>query len=123
MHIACDQPSDGMKKSIGIDVAAPEKACDDKNCAWHGSLPVRGRVFRGTVKSAKGQKTAVVQWDYHGYLPKYERYERRNSKVSCHNPPCIKAKEGDNVVIAECRSLSKTKGFVIVWKSAEAQKK
>jgi small subunit ribosomal protein S17 len=111
-----------MKKSIGIDVKAPEKACDDPNCAWHGKIAVRGRVFRGVVRSAKAQKTAVVQWSYHRYLPKFESYERRKSKVTVHNPPCIRAKEGDNVVIAESRLISKTKGFIIVGKEGGASK-
>ena len=90
-----------MKKSIGIDVKAPEKECKDPKCAWHGKTAVRGRVFKGVVKSSKAQKTAVVQWAYHRYLPKFESYERRKSKVTVHNPPCIKAKDGDNVVIAQ----------------------
>ena len=111
-----------MKKSIGIDVKAPEGKCDDPNCAWHGKIAVRGRVFKGIVKSSKAQKTAVVQWFYHRYLPKFESYERRNSKVSAHNPLCIKAKVGDNVTIAECRSISKTKGFIIVSKEGGAKK-
>ncbi|MEE9405995.1 MAG: 30S ribosomal protein S17 [Candidatus Aenigmarchaeota archaeon] len=111
-----------MKKSIGIDVKAPEKACEDPNCPWHGKIAVRGRVFKGTVKSSKGTKTAVVQWAYHRYLTKYERYERRKSKTIAHNPPCIRAKDGDNVVIAECRPISKTKGFIIVSKEGGASK-
>ncbi len=105
-----------MKKSIGIDVKAPEKECDDPNCAWHGRIAVRGRVFRGTVKSSKGMRTAVVQWAHPRYLTKYERYERRKSSTIAHNPPCIRAKDGDNVVIAECRPISKTKCFIIVGK-------
>ncbi|MCK4969892.1 MAG: 30S ribosomal protein S17, partial [Thermoplasmata archaeon] len=35
-------------------------------------------------------------------------------KYSAHNPPCLSAKEGDNVTIAECRPLSKTVNFVVV---------
>jgi len=103
-----------MKKNIGIDVKPPEGKCEDLKCAWHGQLAVRGRIFRGSVRSAKPHNTVVVEWGFHKYVPKYERYEKRKSRVNAHNPPCMHAKEGDNVVIAECRPLSKTKHFVVV---------
>ncbi len=103
-----------MKKSIGIPVKPPEKECQDERCAWHGSLPVRGMVFRGVVRSAKSKDTAIVEWGYTHLVPKYERYERRKSRVVVHNPECMKARDGDEVVVAECRPLSKTKNFVIV---------
>ncbi|MBN1455027.1 MAG: 30S ribosomal protein S17, partial [Methanomicrobia archaeon] len=41
---------------------------------------------------------------------------KRQSKIHAHNPPCINAKVGDIVKIAECRPLSKTKSFVVVEK-------
>ena len=103
-----------MKKSIGINVEAPKEKCDDSRCAWHGRLAVRGKVFTGVVRSSKTRNTAIVEWGYHKRMPKYDRYERRKSRVSAHNPDCMKAKEGDRVVIAECRPLSKTKHFVVV---------
>jgi len=103
-----------MKKSIGLDVQPPAKACQDEKCAWHGSVSVRGKVINATVKSAKSHQTAVVEWHYNKFIPKYERYERRKIRLAAHNPDCIKAREGDSVVVAECRPISKTKSFVIV---------
>jgi small subunit ribosomal protein S17 len=103
-----------MKKSIGLDVRPPEKKCEDARCPWHGRLSVRGKVFRGTVRSAKAAKTAVVEFGFHKFIKKYERYERRKSQIVAYNPPCVRAKEGDLVVIAECRPISKTKSFTIV---------
>ena len=88
--------------------------CDDKNCPFHGSSKIRGRSFIGTLISTKMQKTAIVEWGRRYYLRKYERYEKRRSKVKVHNPDCINAKEGDLVKIVECKPLSKTKNFVIV---------
>ena len=102
------------KKSIGVNIGPPEGSCTDKKCPWHGSLPVRGRFFDGTVKSAKATNSVVVSWDYNLYVPKYERYERRKGRVSAHNPKCIHAREGDVVRVAECKPLSKTKAFVVV---------
>ena len=92
----------------------PEKSCNDKNCPFHGNLRIRGRAFVGEVISDKMSKTVTVQWDRQFYLPKYERYERRRSKVKAHNPECINAKKGDIVKIVECRPISKTKHFVVV---------
>jgi small subunit ribosomal protein S17 len=73
-------------------------------------LKTRGRVFRGKVISAKAQKTVTVSWDRRVYVPKFERYMVKSSKVKAHN--AIDAKEGDTVIIKECRPLSKTKKFV-----------
>lgn len=100
--------------NIGIDAKPPEKACDDNKCPWHGSLALRGRIIKGVVKSAKAPKTAVVEWKFVHYLPKYERYERRKGRVSAYNPQCISAKAGDIVRIVECRPLSKTKSFAAI---------
>ena len=105
-----------MRKSIGIDVKPPKGKCEDKNCPWHGNLSVRGRVINGSVRSAKARLTAIVEWKYNKFIKKYERYERRKSRVIAHNPLCIKAVDGDSVTIAECRPISKTKKFVIVSK-------
>ena len=102
--------------NIGLDAKPPEKQCSDPKCPWHGKLPLRGRIYTGTVKSARGQNTAIVRWEFMHYLPKYERYERKNSSKAAHNPPCIDAKVGDIVRIAECRPLSKTKTFVVIEK-------
>jgi len=101
-------------RDIGIEAKAPDKKCDDLKCPWHGNVALRGRVFAGRVVSAKAPKTAIVQWDFVHYLPKYERYERRHSRVNAYNPQCIAAKEGDTVRIAECRMLSKTKSFIVI---------
>ena len=102
------------RKSIGIPVDAPKNTCSDHRCAWHGTLSVRGRTFTGTVTKSKARDTVVVEWGYTQLIPKYERYERRKSRVVAHNPECLKARDGDTVIIAECRPLSKTKSFVVV---------
>lgn len=106
------------KIDIGLDAKKPKAACTSDKCPWHGHLRVRGRVFEGKVVSDKAPDTVTVQWDYLQYIPKYERYERRRSKLAAHNPACIAAKHGDTVRIAECRPLSKMKSFVVIEKTA-----
>lgn len=101
-------------KDIGIEVKLPEKECDDEKCPFHGKLKIRGKILEGKVVSTRAQKTAIVERNYLHYVPKYERYERRHSRIVAYNPECINAKEGNLVRIAECRPLNKTKSFVVV---------
>jgi small subunit ribosomal protein S17 len=103
-----------MAKNIGLSVRQPETDCNDANCPFHGTLPVRGQVITGKVVSDRMIGTVVVERAYLHYVGKYNRYEKRNSKIHAHNPPCIHAKTGDTVRIAECRPLSKTTTFVVV---------
>jgi small subunit ribosomal protein S17 len=97
----------------------PKKTCNDPKCPFHGSLSIRGRALDGLVISAEMDKTAIIRRDYLNYIPKFKRYERRHSHVPAHNPPCLNAKEGDKVKIAECRPISKTVAFVVVEKLEE----
>ncbi len=103
-----------MTRDIGLDVQQPAKECTDPNCPFHGVLPVRGQVLSGVVVSDKMNSTVVVQRAFVKKNVKYERYEKRKTKVHAHNPPCLSAKMGDNVTIAECRPLSKTKSYVVI---------
>lgn len=104
------------EKNIGTDTKKAGKECNDDNCPFHGSLRCRGRIFVGTVTGTKMHKTATVEWARRNYLQKYERYEKRRTRIKAHNPPCINAQDGDVVKIMECRPLSKTKNFVIIEK-------
>ncbi|MCC7568741.1 MAG: 30S ribosomal protein S17 [Candidatus Methanofastidiosa archaeon] len=103
-----------MIHMIGLNVKEPAEACSDKNCPFHGQLAVHGRVFDAEVVSDKMRKSVVVKREYMRYVGKYERYEKRTSQFTAHNPSCINAKAGDKVKVAECRPLSKTKNFVVI---------
>ncbi len=111
--MAKDKPK---AKNIGVNVKPPQETCDDKNCPFHGKLPVRRQIITGIVCSNKMNNAVVVKREYRHYVPKYERYERRTSKYMAHCPPCLKVKSGDRVRIAECRPLSKTISFVTIEK-------
>jgi small subunit ribosomal protein S17 len=65
-------------------------------------------------------KTIIIKRDYAFFVHKYQRYERRNSKISAHLPPCLEIHEGDIVKIAETRRLSKTVAFVVIDKLKDA---
>jgi small subunit ribosomal protein S17 len=106
-------------KKTGTKGKMPSQSCDDKYCPFHGTLNVKKRSFVGKVISAKSHKTVTVEWERRVMIPKYERKEKRRTKVHAHSPPCIGAKTGDMVKIIETRPLSKTKNFVIVEKIEE----
>jgi small subunit ribosomal protein S17 len=103
-------------RDIGIDVKAParEPAPGDQLNPFNGSLPVRGSVIVGTVVSAKMQATAIVEKQHQRTVQKFERIEKRTRRYAAHVPSNIDVKVGDEVVIAECRPLSKTVNFVVV---------
>jgi small subunit ribosomal protein S17 len=103
-------------RDIGIDVKAPSRdpAPGDKLNPFNGSLAVRGSVIVGTIVSAKMQSTAIVEKQHQRTVPKYERIEKRTRRYAAHVPSNIDVHVGDEVVIAECRPLSKTVSFVVV---------
>lgn len=102
------------KKTIGIGVSFPRQTCKDLNCPFHGTLKVHGRIFNGNVTKTDPNKSATIEFLNFCYIPKYERYEKRITRLKVHNPLCINAKVGDYVKIIESRPISKTKNFVVV---------
>lgn len=106
-------------KNIGVNVKPPSKSCSDKYCPFHGSLFIRGKLLKGKTNSIKAKNMVVVQREYLHYINKYMKYEKRKRNVSAHLPECLDIKEGDSVLIAECRPLSKTISFVVIEKIGE----
>jgi small subunit ribosomal protein S17 len=100
--------------AIGLNVTEPEDTCSDEDCPFHGNLSVRGQVLEGEVASTDMEKTVVVEREYDVFVPKYDRYMKRRSRVPAHAPECIDVSVGDTVSIAETRPLSKTKSHVLV---------
>ena len=101
-------------RNIGIQVKSPGKECDDKHCPFHAGLKVRGRMFVGTIAGHVIHKTAKIQLDRQHYLPKYERFEKRRTRLRVHVTPCIDVGNGDMVKVMECRPIAKSKSFVVV---------
>ena len=90
--------------------------CRDIHCPKHAGFATHGAKIEGVVVSDKMKGSAVVERQYVLRSPKYERYERRTTRILVHNPGCIKARIGDKVRLSECRPISKLKSFVIVEK-------
>jgi len=104
-------------KNIGIeDIAPPERTCNEEKCPWHGKVRIHGFIFEGKVLKYS-RKIAKVEIERYVYLTKYERYEKRISRILAYVPECLSnIKPGDNVIIGETRPLSKTVHFVVLSK-------
>jgi small subunit ribosomal protein S17 len=103
-----------VARNIGLKVNPPEQECEDPNCPFHGTLPVRGGTLEGIVASTKMKGTVTIRRDYLRFIKKYRRYARSHSMTAAHHPPCIPLEVGDTVRIAECRQISKTVSHVVV---------
>ncbi|KAH0923286.1 hypothetical protein HID58_023304 [Brassica napus] len=105
-------------KNIGLGFKTPRDAIDghyiDKKCPFTGTVSVRGRILAGTCHSAKMQRTIIVRRNYLHFVKKYQRYEKRHSNIPAHVSPCFRVKEGDHVIIGQCRPLSKTVRFNVL---------
>ena len=105
-------------RNIGIPGVNPPKAreCNDKNCPFHGTTRIRGKITQGVVVSKKSRNTVIIRQDYVQFIRKYQRYERRNSRLACHLPECLRTEIniGDLVRIGESRKISKTKAFIVL---------
>tara|TARA_Y100000310_G_scaffold340558_1_gene436714 strand:- start:595 stop:969 length:375 start_codon:yes stop_codon:yes gene_type:complete len=90
--------------------------CKDGFCPTHGKdkLKLRGRTFEGEViKKLPGRVT--IQFERMISLPKYERYEKRKTKLHARLPHCLEGSVfvGDRIQIAETRPISKMIHFVV----------
>ncbi|KAL0856322.1 hypothetical protein Bca101_061475 [Brassica carinata] len=105
-------------KNIGLGFKTPREAIDgtyiDRKCPFTGTVSVRGRILAGTCHSAKMQRTIIVRRNYLHFVKKYQRYEKRHSNIPAHVSPCFRVKEGDHVIIGQCRPLSKTVRFNVL---------
>jgi small subunit ribosomal protein S17 len=73
----------------------------------------RTRTFQGSVLSAKMDKTITVLVVRQIKHALYKKYIRRSSKIHAHDEQ-NECREGDKVIIEECRPLSKNKSWRLV---------
>ena len=95
---------------------APLGACEDRKCPFHGELLVKKELFQGVVVKKDSNRSSTIEWNQSKYIPKYERYTLLRSRLRVHNPACINAQIGEEVVAARTKPLSKTKHHVIIGK-------
>ena len=105
-----------MTRNIGLPVKEIKKkpAKNESNNPFNGSLSIRGKIFEGIVIDAKAKGTVVIQKESPIYFKKFKRFGRSKNKIHAHVPSNINVEEGDYVIAAECRPISKSVSFVVV---------
>ena len=71
------------------------------------------RAVRGSVISARMDKSITVLVVRQFKHPLYKKYIRRSTKLCAHDES-NDCKEGDTVLIEECRPLSKMKSWRVI---------
>ncbi|RMD45502.1 30S ribosomal protein S17 [Candidatus Pacearchaeota archaeon] len=92
------------------------KECKDRLCPVHGDkkLKIRGRTFEGIV-IRKHPRRVTIMFERMVKVPKYERYEKRKTKLHARLTDCMweNVDIGDRISIGETRPISKTIHFVV----------
>eukprot|EP00127_Corallochytrium_limacisporum_P000086 Clim_evm25s3 gene=Clim_evmTU25s3 len=106
-------------QNVGLGFKTPRAAIEDdyvdKKCPFTGNVSIRGRILTGIVTKMKMKHTIVIRRDYLHYIKKYNRYEKRHKTLSVHCSPAFKdLRVGDEVVVGQCRPLSKTVRFNVL---------
>jgi len=88
--------------------------CRDEKCPVHGTISVRRKHFKGTVKKIIG-KRAVIEFERFIYSKKYERYSKSKTRFHVYVPECLKnIAIGDLVEVRECKPINKIIHFIMV---------
>ncbi|CAJ1008432.1 putative RibosomalS17 N-terminal/Ribosomal protein S17 [Leishmania naiffi] len=99
-------------KKIGLGFKTPAKALNgkyiDRKCPFTSNVVIRGRILRGIVHSTKMHRTIIIRRNYLHFIKKYQRYQKRHKSLAVHCSPAFDPKQGDEVVVGQCRPLSKT---------------
>ena len=105
-----------MTRNIGLPVIEPKEkpVKNENNNPFNGSLSIRGKIFEGIVINAKAKRTVVIERESLIDFTKFKRFGRSKNKIHAHVPSNLDIQEGDHVVAAECRPISKSVSFVIV---------
>jgi len=108
-------PIDSLRHQAG-QTGKGKIECKDRLCPKHGDrkLKMRGRTFQGEVVKVLPGRVSI-QFERMLSLPKYERYEKRKTKIHARLPDCMQSEVavGDLIEIAETRPISKMIHFVV----------
>ena len=105
-----------MARNIGISVKKSTKSPinGEKNNPFNGSLSIRGKLFEGIVINTKAKHTVTIEKKSSINFSKFRRYGRSKNRIHAHVPSNLDIEEGDHVIAAECRPISKSVSFVII---------
>ena len=77
------------------------------------------RILKGTVVSSKCDKTVTVRVETRVKHPLYRKFMTRSKKYASHDE-LNRCKEGEEVLIQECKPYSKSKTWEVISGSQEA---
>ena len=105
-----------MARNIGISVKKSTKSpiSGEKNNPFNGSLSIRGKLFEGIVVNTKAKHTVTIEKKSSINFSKFRRYGRSKNRIHAHVPSNLDVGEGDHVIAAECRPISKSVSFVVI---------
>ena len=105
-----------LTRNIGISVKKSTKSPinGEKNNPFNGSLSIRGKLFEGIVINTKAKHTVTIEKKSSINFSKFRRYGRSKNRIHAHVPSNLDIEEGDHVIAAECRPISKSVSFVII---------
>jgi len=87
-----------------------------------GHFDYVGRFWKEPSRLLECKKTITIERNNVRYMKKYERFEKRTSRLVAHLPSCIgEVNIGDAVRIMECRPLSKTISFCVIENNGGGQ--
>lgn len=78
------------------------------------------RTLQGVVTSSAGDKSATILIERRIKHPLYGKIVKRSTKIRLHDE-ANECKEGDTILIEECRPMSKTKSWKLVKIVEKAQ--
>jgi small subunit ribosomal protein S17 len=101
-----------------------EKEMSKKDIISLLGVAARGRIFEGIVVT-KHPKRIAIELIRTVYIPKYERYSKKKTKVHARVPESMedKVQIGDTVRVQQCRPLSKIIHFILLNKVSKEKKK
>jgi len=102
----------------------PEKQQEKKTPSSNSKFAVgtRGRIFEGHVVK-KFPKRVVIEAERTLFIPKYERFLTRKTRVHARLQDNMDINVGDYVKARECRPLSKITHHIVVEKVKSAEEK
>jgi len=105
-----------LTRNIGITVKKSIRSPIDneKNNPFNGTLSIRGKLFEGIVVNAKAKNTVTIEKKSFISFNKFRRYGRSKNRIHAHVPSNLDIEEGDRVIAAECRPISKSVSFVVI---------
>src|SRR3989344_7671881 len=88
-----------------------EKQKEAKNLA--SAISTRGRVFEGFVVK-KFPTRVVLEFERTVFVPKYNSYYKKKTKLHAKIPQGIEVEIGDYIKVQECRPISKIIHFLFI---------